>query len=123
MKVPSTAADLDAAARGMRPVCQNLSKRSSSDQVRRGWVVWAVDDPHAPVALAWRWYEAEPNVVALSDPLNIHTNAKLVSPEGIPLDFYSRVQCLVKTVYTLPWQDELLATLSPPAVGGHPQVQ
>lgn len=75
-------------------------------KTRLGNATWAAVISGAEIALTWAWREALPNIVALSDPLGIQSNAVLFDEQGKPIVGDRRILLLNGVVYALPWQSE-----------------
>ncbi len=71
---------------------------------RRGQAVWAADHQGLPLGLAWEWAQVRGDVVALSDPMNVLSNVRLVSAEGTPIGESERMVHLNSAIHQLDWQ-------------------
>lgn len=81
-------------------------ERDDEDSTYTGDVTWAGDVNGNTVAVAWKWREVLPNIVALSDPMAIESNIVLLDDEGRVLPQPKRILYLNAVVSRLRWQSE-----------------
>jgi hypothetical protein len=105
--VLTTLPDFRRAVRSMRPWGQEVDDLGGGRTrvgPRHGQAVWAADHEGLPLGLAWEWAEVREDVVALSDPMNVLSNVRLVSAEGTPLCDSERMVHLNSAIHALDWQ-------------------
>jgi len=71
---------------------------------RQGQTLWAATHQGLPLGLAWDWAEVRDESVALSDPMNVLSNVRLVDDDGLPLAGSQRLVHLNSAVHELDWQ-------------------
>lgn len=72
-----------------------------------GQTLWADDGEGATAGVAWDWIELRRGVVAMSDPLGMITNLRLLDPKGEVLSQTQVAVHLHPLVHALPWQREV----------------
>ena len=80
-----------------------------------GQTLWGDDSEAYAAGVAWDWVELREGVVAMSDPLGMVTNLRLVDDHG---DVLSQTQVAVRLhplVHALPWQNEVTRVLRRPS--------
>ena len=93
-----------------------VSDEANPAGLRQGNVLWSVDEPvegtvKGPLGLAWEWTEVQPEVLALTDPMAVLSNADLTDDSGQQLASEVRILQLNHAIHTLNWQPEVLALL------------
>ncbi len=84
---------------------------------KQGQTVWAgVWTPHDSdreqyVGVAWDWVQLSIDAVAMSDPMTVITNLRLLGNEGEVLTAWEAARHLSELVYTLPWQQQVRRVL------------
>lgn len=73
-------------------------------RLRQGQTLWAATHQGLPLGLAWDWAEVRDESVALSDPMNVLSNVRLVDDDGVPLAGSQRIVHLNSAVHELDWQ-------------------
>ncbi|HEY9240071.1 MAG TPA: hypothetical protein VIP10_14605 [Burkholderiaceae bacterium] len=79
-----------------------------------GQTLWGERSDTRAAGVAWDWIEVRDGVVAMSDPLGMITNLRLVDARG---DVMSPTQIAVHLhplVHALPWQTEVRRALRKP---------
>ena len=61
--------------------------------------------------MAWDWVRLQPGVVAMSDPLGLVTNLKLLDDHGEELTNIEAAVRFHQLVHALPWQSEVQRAL------------
>ena len=91
-----------------------LGWNSQTDQEGRciGSTLWAAKEVEGYVGLAWDWWEMRPNVIVMSDPMNVLSNVVFEGLEQRKNDF-KRMVYLNNAIYHLPWQRQLRALVRP----------
>jgi hypothetical protein len=101
---------------------------SDPDTPAQGQTVWAGllppsdDSPARAVGVAWDWVQLTDDAVAMSDPMSVITNLRLLGEQGEVLTAWQAARHLSELVYGLPWQDEVrraLSKLATPAEHAH----
>ena len=80
-----------------------------------GQTLWADDSERHAAGVAWDWIELREGVVAMSDPLGMITNLRLLDAQG---DVMTQTQVAVHLhplVHGLPWQTEVQRALGKPS--------
>ncbi|MBL8286640.1 MAG: hypothetical protein JNL85_01530 [Rubrivivax sp.] len=72
--------------------------------VRQGQSLWAAAHRGEPLGLAWDWAEVCDSVVALSDPMKVLSNVRLLGDDGLPLGEAEHIVHLNSAVHELDWQ-------------------
>lgn len=87
------------------------------DEPCSGQTLWgSTSDEHERSAgVAWDWVEIQRGVVAMSDPLGMVTNLRLLDEHGECLSQLQAAVRLHQIVHTLPWQDEVQRALHQPS--------
>lgn len=84
----------------------------ASDDFKCGQVVWGVPGGTSPVAICWDWAEVRVGVVALSNPMTVFSNVRLVAEDGAPLSHGQTLLQLNGVIHELNWQRQLCEELS-----------
>ncbi len=80
-----------------------------------GQTLWGDQSEACAAGVAWDWIEVRHGVVAMSDPLGMITNLRLIDANG---DVLSQTQVAVHLhplVHALPWQSEVQRALCQPS--------
>jgi len=80
-----------------------------------GQTLWADDSERHAAGVAWDWIELREGVVAMSDPLGMVTNLRLLDSHGEALSQTQTAVRLHQIVHALPWQCEVTRALRTPA--------
>lgn len=76
-----------------------------------GQTLWGDANDEQSAGVAWDWVELQQGVVAMSDPLGLVTNLKLLDDQGAALTRVEAAMQLHQLVYKLPWQSEVQRAL------------
>ena len=76
-----------------------------------GQTLWGDAREAQSAGVAWDWVQIQGGVVAMSDPLGLVTNLKLLDDEGEALTHVETAVQLHQLVYSLPWQTEVRRAL------------
>jgi hypothetical protein len=76
-----------------------------------GQTLWGDEGEDRSAGVAWDWVRLLPGVVAMSDPLGLITNLKLLDDEGEALTNIEAAVRLHQLVHALPWQSEVQRAL------------
>jgi hypothetical protein len=76
-----------------------------------GQTLWGDENEVRAAGVAWDWVRIQPGVVAMSDPLGLVTNLKLLDDQGEALTNMAAAVRLHQLVYALPWQNEVQRAL------------
>ena len=76
-----------------------------------GQTLWGDESEDHSAGVAWDWVRLMPGVVAMSDPLGLVTNLKLLDDQGEALTNVEAAVRLHQLVYSLPWQSEVQRAL------------
>ena len=76
-----------------------------------GQTLWADECEAGAAGVAWDWVELRRGVVAMSDPLGMVTNLRLVDAQGEVLSQTQVAVHLHPLVHALPWQSEVKRAL------------
>ena len=76
-----------------------------------GQTLWGDASDERTAGVAWDWVELQQGVVAMSDPLGLVTNLKLLDEEGEALNRVAAAVRLHQLVHALPWQNEVQRAL------------
>jgi hypothetical protein len=79
-----------------------------------GQTLWCDQTDTCKAGVAWDWVELRHGVVAMSDPLGVVTNLRLVDPDGAALNQAQIALRLHEIVHALPWQTEVERALRAP---------
>ena len=79
---------------------------------RCGQTLWGNPREQPRLGIAWDWLEIQKGVVAMSDPLGLVTNIKLLEDSGEPLTTFKATLQLHNLIHALPWQHEVQLALS-----------
>ena len=80
-----------------------------------GQTLWGDDSDDRAAGVAWDWVELRRGVVAMSDPLGMVTNLRLLDAHGEVLNQSQVAVHLHQLVHALPWQSEVTRALQVPA--------
>lgn len=76
-----------------------------------GQTLWGDASDLQSAGVAWDWVELQQGVVAMSDPLGLVTNLKLLDDSGEALTQIQAAVRLHQLVHCLPWQNEVQRAL------------
>lgn len=76
-----------------------------------GQTLWGDASDTRSAGVAWDWVQLQQGVVAMSDPLGLVTNLKLVDDDGEALTQIQAAVRLHQLVHALPWQSEVQRAL------------
>lgn len=79
-----------------------------------GQTLWGDDSETRAAGVAWDWVELPQGVVAMSDPLGMVTNLRLLDAHGAVLNQTQVALHLHPLVHALPWQSEVKRALRKP---------
>jgi hypothetical protein len=85
------------------------------DELPCGQTLWGDSSAQQSAGVAWDWVEVQNGVVAMSDPLGLITNLKLLDERGEALNHVEVAVQLHQLVHALPWQNEVHRALHPAA--------
>jgi len=77
-----------------------------------GQTLWGEETDDHSAGVAWDWVRLLPGVVAMSDPLGLVTNLKLLDDQGEALTNLEAAVRLHQLVHALPWQSEVQRALT-----------
>jgi len=77
-----------------------------------GQTLWGDASDSLSAGVAWDWIELQRGVVAMSDPLGLVTNLKLLDDRGEALSNAQTAVRLHQIVHALPWQNEVQRVLA-----------
>ena len=80
-----------------------------------GQTLWGDASEDRSAGVAWDWVELQEGVVAMSDPLGMVTNLRLLDARGEALSQIQVAAHLHLLVHALPWQTEVQRALSQPS--------
>jgi hypothetical protein len=80
-----------------------------------GQTLWADASEMCAAGVAWDWVELRQGVVAMSDPLGVVTNLRLIDDHGEALSHTQLAMQLHQLVHALPWQTEVNRVLQKPS--------
>lgn len=80
-----------------------------------GQTLWGDASEDRSAGVAWDWVELQEGVVAMSDPLGMVTNLRLLDARGEALSQIQVAAHLHLLVHALPWQTEVQRALSKPS--------
>ena len=89
-----------------------------------GQTLWGDDSDKNAAGVAWDWVELPQGVVAMSDPLGMVTNLRLLDAQGAVMNQNQVAVHLHQLVHSLPWQSEVKRALRNPSTGAtqsHPR--
>lgn len=72
-----------------------------------GQTIWAGTVDGGEAGMAWDWIEVAQGVLAMTDPMSVITNLRLVGRAGEVLTASQAALVLNGIVHALPWQDEV----------------
>ena len=81
-----------------------------------GQTLWGDDSDQNATGVAWDWVELPQGVVAMSDPLGMVTNLRLLDAQGAALNQNQVAVHLHQLVHLLPWQSEVKRALRNPSL-------
>jgi hypothetical protein len=76
-----------------------------------GQTLWGGRSADGRAGVAWDWVQVSLGVVAMSDPLSVITNLRLLGDEGEVLTSWQAARYLNQIVHALPWQNEVARAL------------
>lgn len=76
-----------------------------------GQTLWGHESDSRSAGVAWDWVQLQQGVVAMSDPLGLISNLKLLDDRGEALTDVAAAFQLHQLVHALPWQDEVQRVL------------
>jgi hypothetical protein len=80
-----------------------------------GQTLWGEHSEACAAGVAWDWVEVREGVVAMSDPLGMVTNLRLLDAHGEVLSQTQIALRLHQLVHALPWQSEVTRALRKPS--------
>jgi len=80
-----------------------------------GQTLWGDRSERHAAGVAWDWVEVREGVVAMSDPLGMVTNLRLIDAQGDVLTHSQAAVHLHPLVHGLPWQTEVKRALGKPS--------
>jgi hypothetical protein len=80
-----------------------------------GQTLWCDESDQCATGVAWDWVELRAGVVAMSDPMGVITNMRLLDENGSVMNQTQVAMRLHPLVHALPWQTEVSRVLRPPA--------
>ena len=80
-----------------------------------GQTLWGERTDACSAGVAWDWVEVREGVVAMSDPLGMVTNLRLLDEQGEVMSQTAMAMRLHPLVHALPWQDEVTRALRHPS--------
>jgi hypothetical protein len=81
---------------------------SGSESARSGQTIWRGHlDDGSEAGVAWDWVMLSQDVVAMTDPMCVVTNLRLLGERGEVLTAWESARHLSRIVYGLPWQREV----------------
>ena len=80
-----------------------------------GQTLWGDNSESRTTGVAWDWVELRQGVVAMSDPLGMVTNLRLLDDHGEILSQTEVAIRLHQLVHALPWQTEVTRALRKPS--------
>lgn len=81
------------------------------DEPSSGQTLWGDHTDDQAAGVAWDWIELRRGVVAMSDPMGMVTNLRLIGADGEPLSQSQMTVQLHRLVHALPWQTEVTRIL------------
>ena len=76
-----------------------------------GQTLWGGASADGQAGVAWDWVQISQGVVAMSDPLSVISNLRLLGDEGEVLTSWQAARYLNQMVHALPWQGEVARAL------------
>lgn len=89
----------------------HVSSRISPEWPSMGQTVWGGRAGETAAGISWDWIEVAKGIVAVSDPMMMTTNLRLIGREGEVLTAHEAAPHLNRLVRTLPWQAEIWRVL------------
>ncbi len=80
-----------------------------------GQTLWCDKSDERAAGVAWDWVELRDGVVAMSDPMGMITNLRLIDAQGDVLNQTEVALHLHQLVHALPWQTEVTRALRKPS--------
>ena len=80
-----------------------------------GQTLWGDHSERRAAGVAWDWVELRQGVVAMSDPLGVVTNLRLLDVHGEQMNQAQIAVHLHQIVHALPWQSEVSRALREPS--------
>lgn len=80
-----------------------------------GQTLWGDHSDACSAGVAWDWVELRQGVVAMSDPLGMITNLRLIDAHGEEMTQTQIAVHLHQLVHALPWQSEVKRVLRKPS--------
>ena len=117
--VPERGDEVDQASAGCKARCTSLCHGTrvlsfgDDESPCSGQTLWGDSSPRQSAGVAWDWVEVQSGVVAMSDPLGLVTNLKLLDDHGEALTHIEVAVQLHQLVHALPWQSEVRRALHP----------
>ena len=90
----------------------------NEDEPSSGQTLWGDHTDDQAAGVAWDWVELRRGVVAMSDPLGMVTNLRLIGADGEPLEPSQIAVQLHRLVHALPWQSEVARILQETPIAG-----
>lgn len=84
-----------------------IFETAQHDEPLHGQTVWRGAAPDGEAGVAWDWVMLSDEVVAMSDPMSVVTNLRLIGEHGEVLTSWEAARHLSRIVYALPWQGEV----------------
>lgn len=79
----------------------------AEDGLRNGQVMWGTQLQSQVACIAWDWREVQHGVMAICDPMAVHSNIVLVNDDDEPIPASQLLLYLNRAIHTLPWQDQI----------------
>lgn len=80
-----------------------------------GQTLWGDHSEQRAAGVAWDWVELRQGVVAMSDPLGMVTNLRMIDAHGEEMTQRELAVHLHQLVHALPWQSEVTRALRKPS--------
>lgn len=100
----SSIAEWSEVMRDLRNVDTSVVADAAEGTLRHGQVMWGTELHLQFACIAWDWREVQHGVLAMCDPMAVHSNIVLVDDKDEPLSQSQLVLYLNRAIHALPWQ-------------------
>jgi hypothetical protein len=87
----------------------SVHQAGDGGEPRCGQALWGAERDGQLIGVAFEWAEMTGEIVALSDPMQILSNVKLLQDDGECMDDLTRIVQLNTAIHELDWQQQIPA--------------
>lgn len=91
----------------LKPLDITIDEASTKSGHARGQTMWHLQHRDGLAAVGWEWVQIKRGFLALSDPMNIVSNLRIVDEDDCVVTDSMRMVVLNKLVHSTKWQGEI----------------